>query len=108
MRFCGLSRAEIGIDDVPVNVLELLGMGFSACVLIVLREHFPTQAGDFVLLRGDNEGTVQWARRCRGGRESRSRALMSFMGVLKISSGWKFYAMYVTGAFNDVADVIST
>ena len=70
-------------DDISINELELLGMIIPAWVLIVLCEDLPTQAGDCVLLRGDNEAAVQWVRRCREGKEPRSEALSRFLRVLK-------------------------
>ena len=105
-RFCGSSRAETGINYIRIYVLELLGMVISAWVLVVLCEDLPTQGGDCVLLRGDNEAAVQWVRRCPEGREPRSGALMRFMGVLEMSSGWNFDAMHVPGVFNDVVEGI--
>ena len=106
-RFCGSSQAVKGMNDISINVLELLGMVISAWVLVVLCEDLPAQAGDCVLLRGDNEAAVQWVRRCRGGKEPRSGALMRFLGVLEMSSGWNFDALHVSGVLNDVADGIS-
>ena len=82
-------------------------MVISAWVLVVLWEDLPAQAGDCVSLRGDNEAAVQWVRRCRGGKEPRSGALMRFLGVLEISSGWNFDALHVPGALKDIADGIS-
>ena len=63
--------------------------------------------GDCVLLRGDNEAAVQWVRRCRGGKEPRSGALMRLLGVLEVSSGWHFDALHVRGIHNVAADGIS-
>ena len=57
-----------------------------------------------MLLRGDNEAAVEWVRRCRGGKETRSGALMRLLGVLKLSSGWHFDAKHVWGIFNVAAD----
>ena len=94
------------MDDISINVLELLGMVISAWVLVVMCEDLPTQASDRVLLRGDNEAAVQWVRRCRGSKEPRSGALMRFLGVLEIYSGWNLYALHVPGVLNDIADGI--
>ena len=86
-RFCGSSRSVAGMDCSSVNVLELLRMVVSARVLVFPCAERPSTTGDCVLLRGDNEATVQWVRRCRGGKEPRSGALMRLLGVIKLSSG---------------------
>ena len=65
------------------------------------------ERGNYVLLRGDNEEAVQWVRRCRGGKEPRSGALMRFLGVLEMSSEHNFDALRVPGVLNDIADGIS-
>ena len=67
-RFGGSSRAVESMDEISIDVLELLGMVISC-------EDLPTQAGDCVLLRGDNEAAVQCVRRCRGGKRSRDSGL---------------------------------
>ena len=72
-----------------------------------LREDHPTQAGDCVLLRGDNEAAVKWVRRCRGGKEPRSGAVMRCCGVFEMSGGRNFDALDVPGVLNDIADGIS-
>ena len=46
-------------------------------------------------------------RRCRGGLEPRSGALMRLLGVLEVSSGWHFEATHVRGIHNATADGIS-
>ena len=60
-----------------------------------------------MLLRGDNEAAVEWVRRCRGGKEPRSGALMGLLGVRELSSGWHFDAKHVRDVFNVAADGIS-
>ena len=50
---------------------------------------------------------MQRVRRCRGGLEPRSGALMRLLGVLEVSSGWHFDALHVRGIHNVVADGIS-
>ena len=60
-----------------------------------------------MLLGGDNEAAVDWVRRCHGGREPRSGALMRLLGVLEMSSGWQFHATYVRGVHNVAPDGIS-
>ena len=57
-------------------------MVVSAWVFVILCAERPAATGDCVLLRGDNEVAVHWVRRCRGGREPRSGALMRLLGVL--------------------------
>ena len=94
-------------DDLSVNVLELLGMAVTAWVFVISCAERPSATGDCVLLRGDNEATVHWVRRCRRGREPRSGALMRLLGVLEMSSGWHFDATQVQGVHNVAADGIS-
>ena len=72
-----------------------------------LREDHPTQAGDCVLLRGDNEAAVKWVRRCRGGKEPRSGAVMRCCGVFEMSGGRNFDALDVPGVLNVMADGMS-
>ena len=95
------------MDCISIKVLELLGTVESAWVLVSSCAERPSATGDCVLLRGDNEAAVQWVRRCRGGKEPRSGALMRFLGVLELSSGWHFDAKHVRGIFNVAADGIS-
>ena len=59
------------------------------------------------MLRGDNEAAVHWVRRCRGELEPHSGALMRFLGVLEVSSGWHFEATHVCGIHNAAAEGIS-
>ena len=48
------SRARKGYDSLSINVLELFGMVWTVCVIIVIRKDLPGRAGEAVLLRGDN------------------------------------------------------
>ena len=82
-------------------------MVVSAWVLVSPCAERPAGLGDCVLLRGDNEAAVEWVRRCRGGKEPRSGALMRLLGVLELSSGWHFDAEHVRGIFNVAADGMS-
>ena len=68
-------------------MLELLGIVVSAFVLVSSRADQPSATGDRALLRGDNKAAVHWVRRCRGGVELRSGALMRLLGVLEVSYG---------------------
>ena len=63
-RFCGSCKSVEGENDVPIDVLEVLGMVVSAWVLVCLCAERPVGLGDCVLLRGDNEAAVEWVRRC--------------------------------------------
>ena len=67
-------------------------MVVSAFVLVSSCADRPSATGDCDLLRGDNEAAVMWVRRCRGGLETRSGALMRLLGALEVSSGWHFEA----------------
>lgn len=60
-----------------------------------------------MLLRGDDEDDAHWARRCRGGKEPRSRALMRLLGAIELVDGWYFGFLRIVGVLNDVADGIS-
>ena len=106
-RFVGSSKHVVGVNDVSINVMELLGMVLGAWLLIVEQNYTPAIASDCVLLRGDNEASVAWIRRCRAGREPRAGALMRMLGVVEVSSGWHFQAEHVPGVLNSVADGIS-
>ena len=105
-RFCGSSKSVVGVNDISINVLELLGMLVGAWLLVVQQQHRPAETGDCVLLRGDNEATVAWIQRCRCGKEPRSGALMRLLGVLGVSSAWHFQASHVSGVLNSLADGI--
>ena len=106
-RFCGSSKSVAGENDISINVLELLGMVVSAWVLVSPCAERPAASGVCVLWRSDNEAAAGWVRRCRGGKEPRSGALMRLLGVLDLSSGWHFDAQHVRGIFIVAADGIS-
>ena len=80
LRFCGSSKAVTG------DVLEVLEMVVSVCVLVSPCAEPLLATGDCVWKREDNEAAVEWVRRCREGKEPRSAALMSFLGALELSS----------------------
>ena len=61
-----------------------------------------------MLSRGDNEAAAVWLRRCRGGKEPRSGALMHLLGVRELSSGWHFDEKHVRDISNVAADGISS
>ena len=89
--------AEIGIIDISINVLELLGMVIPAWV---------PRAGRLVVCCCGEITRQPWSG-CDGvggSRQPRSGALVRFRRVVKMSSGWAFDAMRVPGVFNDVAD----
>ncbi|CAB1112908.1 unnamed protein product [Ectocarpus sp. CCAP 1310/34] len=86
-RFVGSSKSVEGVDDISINVLP--------------------EAGNRVQLRGDNEDSVAWIQRCRGGKEPRSSALMRMLGAIEVSSGWLFQSSHVPGVLNSIADGIS-
>ena len=106
-RFCGSSASVVGVNDVSINALELLGMLVGAWVFVVRQRRRPASAGDCVFLRGDNKPSVAWIQRCRGGKEPRSGALMRLLSVLQVSSGWLFRTSHVSGVLNSLADGIS-
>ena len=98
---------RFGWDDLSINILELLSMVITAWVFVILCTERPSATGDCVLLRGDDEVAVHWVQRCRGGRETRSGALMRLLCVLEMSSGWHFDAAHVRSVHNVAADGIS-
>ena len=106
-RFVGSSKMVSGVNDISINVLELLGMVVGAQVLITQQQFVPQEMGDCIQLRGDNEPSVAWIQRCRGGKEPRSGALMRLLGVVEVSSGWTFQSSHVPGVLNSLADGIS-
>ena len=106
-RFRGSSKYVSGFDDISVSILELLGtqLVVGAWMLVVAEHHRPITEGDCILLRGDNELSVLWIRRCRGGKEPRSGALMRLLGAL-VSSEWYFRSSHVPGVLNSLVDGI--
>ena len=106
-RFVGSSKMVSGVNDISINVLELLGMVVGAQVLITQQQLVPQEMGDCIQLRGDNEPSVAWIQRCRGGKEPRSGAIMRLLGVIEVSSGWIFQSSHVPGVLNSLADGIS-
>ena len=96
-----------GVNDLSINVLEHLGMVVSAIVLVSSCADRPSATGDCALLRGGNKAAVHWVRQCRGGLEPRSGALMRLLGVLELSSGWRFEATHVRSIHDAAADGIS-
>ena len=88
----------------------MIGFGYFnhgcwSCCVKISPQDLPTQASDCVLLRAGD--AVHWVRRCVGGKEPPSGALMRFLGVLEMPSRWNFGAMHVPGLLNDVADEFS-
>ena len=87
-RFCGSRKHVTVFNDISIYVIELLGMLVGAWMLLATERCRSVTAGDCVLLRGENEPSVAWIRRCRGGNEPHSSALMCMLGSLEVSSGW--------------------
>ena len=85
------------VNDVSVNVLTLLGMVVGAQALITRQQFVPQEMGDCIQLRGDNEPSVAWIQRCRGGKEPRSGAILRMLGVIEVSSGWLFQSSHAPG-----------
>lgn len=50
-----------------MNALELLDIAMSVYMLVVVFGELPVGGKGCVLLRGNNETTIHWVRRCRGG-----------------------------------------
>ena len=78
-RFCGSSKHLWCQGTIFINALELLDMMMSAYMLVVVGDKRPVGDRGCALLRGGNEAAVNWVRRCRGGKEPRSRTLMRLM-----------------------------
>ena len=105
--FLRLEQGRRSRERYSISILGFMGMVFSAWALVSPCVERPSVTGDSVLLRGNNEAAVKWVRRCRGGNEPRSGALMHLLGPLKLLSGWRFDAKHVRGVFNIAADGIS-
>ena len=74
--------------SITINLLDLIGMMISACVMQITENDRPEYAGDTVLLRGDNVSAMSWLNRCGGARDKRAALVMRIMGRLEITSGW--------------------
>ena len=81
-------------NDISMNILELLGVVMSAWLMVVLLRETPEGTTDCVLLRGDDKSAVQWIKKCRGGNEARGGALMRYLGVLEIASGYIYIYIF--------------
>ena len=74
-----------------INVLELMGMGTTAYVMIVIRRDGPTKEQESVLMRGDSSSGVQCVFNCGGRKEEeRSGGNMRIMGGLERIGGLSF------------------
>ena len=96
-----------GTGMLDINVLELLGMVMAAYVFAVQLQHQPQMPGDAVLLRGDNNSAVHWLQKAGGARDARAQALTRLMGVIAITSGWRFKSKHIPGVDNILADTVS-
>ena len=63
----------------------------------------PCYARDTILMPGDNTSAVQWVFKRRGGKETRSGALVHLLGCWEVGSGWCFDALHVAGEENTIA-----
>ena len=90
-----------------INLLELAGMCMTAWLVQMIVRDQPRQAGDPVLLRGDNASAVAWINRCGGAKNRRAGTLMRLLGRLEIRNKWCHVAKHIPGAENVLADGIS-
>ena len=59
------------------------------------------------MLRGDKRSAITWVNNCGGTCDPRAAFLMRFLGVIEMSAGWCFEALYIPGDENVTADGIS-
>lgn len=95
-------NAKAAGDFVSINLLEVAAAVLNAYVMIKLRGDGPEREGEAVLIRADNESTVTWIVRCKGGskRMARVGALMRMMGALEAEGGFCFQARHIPGKLN--------
>ena len=61
------SRVSVGCVTLPINMLELVGMVWTAYVMIVIKKDIRRrEEGEAVLMRGDNSSAVQGCCTARG------------------------------------------
>ena len=77
-------------------------MVMSAYMLVVVCGEHLVGDTDCGLLRGDTEAEVNWVRRCWGGKEPGSGALMRLMRTTELAGGWHFDSLHVPGVLNDI------
>lgn len=53
-------------DFVSINLLEVMTMTITTCVMVRMTGGTPVMWGRVVLMRADSEATVAWVKRCRG------------------------------------------
>lgn len=94
-RFGRSSKQIVGMQNIAINTLELLGMVVSASLLFMVSRQRPVAVGVCVLLGGDYDAAIAGIQCCRGGDKPRSVALMHLLGMLEVSSGWYFQETHV-------------
>ena len=51
-------------------------------------------------MRGDNSSAVQWASKCKGGKDDvRARGLIRILGALEVKGNWVFQTKHVSGVY---------
>ena len=97
----------MGYDSLLINVLELVGMVWTAYVMIVIRKDLPRRDGEAVLMRGDNSTAVQWVLKYKGSKDDvRAGDMMRILGALEVKK-WCFQARHVADVGNSLADLIT-
>ena len=92
---------------ITINLLELLGMVVSACVMLELVGDRSDAAGNPIQMRGDNMAAVSWAPRGGGATDKRTCLLMRMLGRLELASGWNHNETHIPGVQNTLAGGVS-
>jgi hypothetical protein len=103
-----LKRGDYDFNTIFINQLELLAMVITAYVICMMEGHKgdPKEAKP-VWMRGDNKTAVHWVNNAHAGSEERSDAMVRWLGVIEVLSGFCFSASHVLGKDNGMADAIT-
>jgi hypothetical protein len=101
-------RSRRDFNSIFINQLELLAMVITAYVVCMSEGHKadPKEARP-VLMRGDNMTAVHWVNEAHSDCEERASAMMRWLGVIEVLSGWCFSALHIPGKDNKMADGIT-
>jgi len=95
-------------SDMPINLLELCGMVFTAWCLVVQERELPENEGDPILMREGSVSAVCVVDYRRGGScDTLAGLFIRLLGRLELTSGWCLVAKPVPGVGNVLADGIS-
>ena len=74
---------------ITINLLVVLGMVFTAWVMLELVGNHPSGEEDLVLMRGDNVAAVTWVVKCGRAREKRAGEVTSPSTSLARRTYWQ-------------------